>query len=139
MRGIGKTSMTKEVLKKVLPPTWKNVWVQLTEGTSYPRFLVDVAYRSGIRVPSDLSGSPAGLFTTCQDVLLYLSQTPRVVLVIVDIQFALEPNGEFADANIGKFMSEAISKCARSRNKIVLISTIAPKISDTPLGSRETM
>jgi tetratricopeptide (TPR) repeat protein len=139
MRGIGKTSMTKEVLKKVLPPTWKNVWVQLTEGTSYPRFLAEVAYRSGIRTPSDLTGSPAALFTTCQDVLLYLSQTPRVVLVIDDLQFALEPNGEFADANVGKFMSDAITKCARSRNKIVLITTVAPRITGTPPGSRETM
>ena len=138
MRGIGKTSMTREVFKKVLPPTWKNVWVQLTEGTSYPRLLADVAYRCGIRTPSDLTDSPAALFATCQDVLLYLSQTPRVVLVIDDLQFALEPNGEFADASIGKFMGEAITKCARSRNKMVLITTVAPRIPDTPPGSRET-
>jgi tetratricopeptide (TPR) repeat protein len=59
-------------------------------------------------------------------------------LVIDDLQFALEPNGEFADANVGKFMGEAITKCARSRNKIVLITTVAPRITDTPPGSRET-
>jgi len=138
MRGIGKTSMTREVFKKVLPPTWTNVWVQLTEGTSYPRLLADVAYRCNIRTPSDLTDSPATLLATSQDLLLYLSQTPRVVLVIDDLQFALEPNGEFADANVGKFMSEAIVKCARSRNKIVLISTVVPRITDTPPGSRET-
>lgn len=138
MRGIGKTSMTKEVLKKVLPPTWKNPWVQLTEGISYPRLLAEVAYLCGIRTPSDLTDSPAALFATCQDVLLFLSRTPRVALVIDDLQFALEANGEFADANVGKFLSEAITKCARSRNKIVLITTVAPKITDTPPGSRET-
>jgi len=139
MRGIGKTSMAKEVLKKVLPPTWKNAWVQLTEGTSYPRFLAEVAYRCGIRTPSDLTDSPAALLATCQDVLLYLSRTPRVALIIDDLQFVLEPNGEFAEVNIGKFVSEAITKCARGRNKIVLITTVVPKISDTPPASRETI
>jgi tetratricopeptide (TPR) repeat protein len=138
MRGIGKTSMTKEVFKKVLPPTWKSAWVQLNEGTSYPRFLAEVAYRCGIRTPPDLTDSPAGLFAASQDALLYLSQTPRVVLVVDDLQFALEPNGEFADPNLGKFLSEAITKCARSRNKIVLITTVIPRISDAPPGSRET-
>lgn len=128
MRGIGKTSLAREVFKKVLPPTWRNIWVTLTEGTAYPRLLAEIAYRCGIRAPSDFAASEATRVTVSRDVLLYLAGTPRVVLVLDDVQHALDPSGEFAEDAVLDFLGEAIRKCAQNRNKIIIITTNVPKL-----------
>ena len=130
MRGIGKTSLAREVFKKVVPPTWRNIWIPFTEGIAYPRLLADIAHRCGIRTPSDLVASDATRVTISQDVLLYLAQTPRVVLVLDDVQHALDPSGEFAEASVAALLRDAISRSAQSRNKIIVITTNVPKFPD---------
>ena len=126
MRGIGKTSAAKEVFKKVVPPTWKNVWLSLTEGISYQRLLSDLAYRCRIRMPSE-PDTEASEVELVQNLLLYFSQTPRVALVLDDLQYVLDPSGEFAERKVGSFLSELIKRLGTSRNKVVLLTTYVPK------------
>jgi tetratricopeptide (TPR) repeat protein/Cdc6-like AAA superfamily ATPase len=126
MRGIGKTSAAKEVFKKVLPPTWKNVWVSLTEGASHERLLSEIAYRCRIRPPAELQ-SEAAQVEIVQNLLLYLSQTPRVALVLDDLQYLADPSGDFSDGRVGSFLSELIKRIGASRNKLLLITTNPPR------------
>jgi tetratricopeptide (TPR) repeat protein len=127
MRGIGKTSLAKEVFKKVLPPTWRNVWIQLTEGIGYPRLLADIAHKCGIRASAEHGLQKAPQVTVAQDVLLYLSGTPRVALVLDDVQHALDPAGEFAEKSVADLLHNSIMRSSQSRNKIILITTVVPK------------
>ena len=129
MRGIGKTSLAREVFKKVLPPTWRSVWIQLTEGIGYPRLLADLAlaHKCGIRPQADSTSQEAAQVAAAQDVLLYLSGTPRVALVLDDVQHALDPSGEFVDESFADLLHNAIRRSAQSRNKIILITTNVPK------------
>ena len=127
MRGMGKTSVVREVFKKVLPPTWHNIWVTLTEGASYSRLLAEIAYKCGIRVPVTF-GTDATNVTVARNILTYLTGTPRVVLVVDDLQYALDASGEFSEQVVVDFLSDVIGKIAQNRNKIILITTNAPKV-----------
>jgi hypothetical protein len=137
MRGMGKSSVVREVFKKVLPPTWRNIWVTLTEGASYPRLLADIAYKCGIRVPLNF-GTEATNVTVARDILTYLAGKPRVVLVIDDLQNALEASGEFSDLAVVAFLSDVIGKIAQNRNKIILITTNVPRLPPLVQESTET-
>lgn len=127
MRGMGKTSAVREVFKKVLPPTWRNVWVTLTEGASYPRLLAEIAHKCGIRIPLNF-GTEAINVAVARNILTYLAGTPRVVLVIDDLQYALEASGDFSDQAVVDFLTDVIGKIGQNRNKIILITTNAPKL-----------
>jgi Tfp pilus assembly protein PilF len=128
MRGIGKTAIAREVFKKVVPPTWKRMRIPLTEGASYPRLLAELAHLSGLRLPGESAlDSSAKMIDLAQNVLLNFSHAPRLTLVFDDFQYLLQPNGEFADENTGKFVSQLIEIANGKRNKILMLSTIVPK------------
>jgi Tfp pilus assembly protein PilF len=127
MRGIGKTSAVREVFKKFLPPTWRRVWIQLTEGIGYPRLIADIAHKCGIRASAEHIPANAEQGSMSQDVLLYLAGTPRVALVLDDLQHALDPAGDFVEQPLAELIHGAITRGAQSRNKIVLITTHVPK------------
>jgi tetratricopeptide (TPR) repeat protein len=129
MRGMGKTSAAREVFKKVLPPTWKHIWISLTEGMSYERLLRDIAYRSRVRTPPDLQPEAPQL-ELVQNLLLHFAQNPRIALVLDDCQHVLDLSGEFTDFRIGNFLSELVKRIGISRNKILLITTNVPKFKD---------
>src|SRR4029077_10837004 len=113
--------------KKFLPPTWRRVWIQLTEGIGYPRLIADIAYRCGIRGSAEHIPAGTEQAAISQDVLLYLAGTPRVVLVLDDLQHALDPAGDFVEQPLAELIHGAITRGAQSRNKIVLITTSVPK------------
>lgn len=129
MRGIGKTSIAREAFKRVVPPTWKRVWISLTEGASYPRLLAEFAHQFGVRFPSEASlDSPIKQIDLAQNILLSLSHTPRLCVVLDDFQYLLEPNGEFRDENAGKFLSDLIGAIHPKGNKILLVTNHVPKL-----------
>jgi tetratricopeptide (TPR) repeat protein/predicted amidohydrolase len=129
MRGIGKTSIAREALKKVIPPTWKRYWIPLTEGASYPRLLAEIAHQSGLRLPGETaSGSPAKQIDVAQNLLLNFSHTPRLAVVFDDFQYLLEPNGEISDENTSKFLCQLIQVANARRNKLILVTTQIPKL-----------
>jgi tetratricopeptide (TPR) repeat protein len=97
---------------------------------TYPRLLADIAYKCGIRAPADFQSSEAARVKLSQDVLLYLAGTPRVVLVLDDLQYAFDPSGEFAEEAVAEFLFEAITKTAQNRNNIMLISTSVPRFPE---------
>ncbi len=132
MRGIGKSSITREAFKKVIPPTWRRVLITLTEGASYPRLLAEFAHQSGLRIPGESSlDSPAKQIDLAQNLLLNFSHTPRLVVVLDDFQFLLEPNGDFSDANTGKFISQLIQIAGARKNKLIIVTTHIPKVDES--------
>ena len=129
MRGIGKTSIAREAFKKVIPPTWKRFWIPFTEGASYPRFLAEFAHQSGLRLPGESAlDSAAKQIDLSQNLLLNFSHTPRIAVVLDDFQYLLEPNGEFADENTGKFISQLIQVASARRNKLIIVTNQIPKL-----------
>jgi Flp pilus assembly protein TadD len=131
MRGIGKTAVTREAFKKVIPPTWKRVLVTFTEGASYPRLLAEFAHQSGLRFPVESSlDSSAKQIDLAQNLLLYFSHTPRFVVVLDDCQFLLEPNGDFSDENTGRFLAQLIQVAGTRKNKLILVTTQIPKLDE---------
>ncbi len=129
MRGIGKTSIAREAVKKVIPPTWKRIWIPFTEGASYPRFLAEFAHQSGLRLPGESSlDSSAKQIDLSQNLLLNFSHTPRLAVLLDDFQYLLEPNGEFADENTAKFICQLIQVASTRRNKLIIITNQVPKL-----------
>ena len=129
MRGVGKTSIAREAFKKVVPPTWRRLWIPLTEGASYTRLLAEFAHQSGLRLPGETAlDSPAKQIDLAQNLLLSFSHTPRLVLVLDDFQFLLEPNGEFSNENTGKFISQLLQVSGARRNKVLIVTNQVPKL-----------
>lgn len=139
MRGIGKSSLAREVFRKVIPPTWKNVSVSLTGGMAYPRLLVEMAYKCGIRMPKDVLESLAAQVAVAQDLVLFFSQTARVVLVLDDLQYLLDLNGEMPDRGISSLLEKVIHRAATQRNKVLLITTNAPKFGPAIQAKTEVL
>ena len=129
MRGIGKTSIARQALKKIIPPTWKRVFASLTEGASYPRLLADLAHQSGLRLPSDSSlDAPARQIDLAQNLLLTFSHTPRLAIFVDDFQYLLEPNGEFVDENTSKFILQLLQVIRTRKNKLIVVTNHIPKL-----------
>jgi Tfp pilus assembly protein PilF len=135
MRGMGKTSIARQAHKKVVPPTWKRIFISLTEGASYSRLLAELAHQSGLRLPSDSSlGTPARQIDLAQNLLLTFSHTPRLAIFLDDFQYLLEPNGEFVDEKTGKFVSQLIEGAGARRNKLIIVTNQVPKLESAVLG-----
>jgi Tfp pilus assembly protein PilF len=126
MRGIGKSSVSRELLKKIILPTWKRIWVQVTEGMSFTRLLAEIAYRLDLRVPADLPDDAVSRADLAQNVLLYVSQTDRIAIVLDDFQYLLGPDREFADPATGDFLQRLIRAAATKKNALLLTTTHVP-------------
>src|SRR5262249_39738018 len=123
MRGMGKTSIAKQAFKKVIPPTWRRIFVSLAEGASYPRLLAELAYQCGLQLPTDSSlGTPAKQIDLAQNLLLTFSHTARLVIFVDDFQYLLEPNGEFAGETARGFIEDLIKVAGQRRNKLFLVT-----------------
>jgi Flp pilus assembly protein TadD len=135
MRGMGKTSIARQAFKKVIPPTWKRIFVSLTEGASYPRLLAELAHQSGLRLPPESSlDAPAKQIDLAQNLLLTFSHTPRLAIFLDDLQFLLEPNGEFIDDKTSKFISQLVQVIRTRKNKLIVITNHIPKL-ETEIAS----
>ena len=139
MRGIGKRSLAREVFRKVIPPTWKNLTVPLTEGMAYPRLLVEIAYKCGIRMPKDVLESVAAQVAVAQDLELFFSQTARVVLVLEDLQYVLDLNGEMPDRGMASLLERLIHRASAQRSKVLLTTTIPPKFGPAVQSKTEVL
>jgi tetratricopeptide (TPR) repeat protein len=126
MRGIGKTSIVRELVKKIILPTWKRVWVQVTEGMSLPRLLGEIAYRLELRIPADLPGDAVSSEDLAQNVLLCVSQTNRIAIVLDDFQYLLGPDREPSDPATGDFLRRLIRSAATRKNVLLITTTHVP-------------
>jgi tetratricopeptide (TPR) repeat protein/predicted amidohydrolase len=126
MRGIGKTSFAREFLKKVVLPTWKRVWIQVTEGMSFTRLLGEIAYRLDLKVPEDLPTDDVSRADVAQNVLLFVSQTPRIVVALDDFQYLLGPDRDFLDPAARDFLVQLIRAAVAKRNTLILTTTHLP-------------
>lgn len=126
MRGIGKTSFARELFKKVILPTWKRVWIQVTEGMSFTRLLAEIAYRLDLRVPDDLPTDDVSRADVAQNVLLFVSQTPRIAIALDDFQYLLGPDRDFLDSATRDFLVRLLRAAATKRNTLILTTTHYP-------------
>jgi Flp pilus assembly protein TadD len=128
MRGMGKTSIARQAFKKVIPPTWKRVFISLTDGASYPRLLGELAHQLGLRLPPDSSlDASAKQIDLEQNLFLTLSHTPRLALFLDDFQYLLEPNGELEERT-GRFVAQLIRVASTRRNKLIIVTNQIPKL-----------
>lgn len=135
MRGMGKTSIARQAFKKVIPATWKRVFISLTEGASYPRLLGELAHQYGLRLPPDSSlDASAKQIDLEQNLLLTISHTARLAIFVDDFQYLLEPNGEFIDERTGRFVSQLIRVVSARRNKLVIVTNQIPKVEGEVLN-----
>jgi tetratricopeptide (TPR) repeat protein/predicted amidohydrolase len=126
MRGIGKSSFAREVLKKVIVPSWKRIWVQITEGMSFARLLAELAYRLDLTVPDDSPGDDIGIADLAQNVLLAFTRTPRIAIVLDDFQYLLGPDREFLDVKAKDFTVRLLRGALDKHNVIFITTTHYP-------------
>jgi Tfp pilus assembly protein PilF/predicted amidohydrolase len=126
MRGIGKTSFARELFKRVILPRWKRVWIQVTEGMAFARLLAEIAYRLDLKVPEDLPSDDVSRSDVEQNVLLYISQTPRIAIALDDFHYLLGPDREFLEPATRDFIGRLLREAARKRNMVVLVTTHYP-------------
>jgi Tfp pilus assembly protein PilF len=126
MRGVGKKSLARELFKKFILPTWKRVRIQLTEGMSFTRLLAEIAYRLDLAVPEDLPTDDVSRADVAQNVLLYVSQTPRIAFALEDFQYLLGPDRDFLDPVARDFIVRLLRAAAIKRNTVVLTTTHHP-------------
>jgi hypothetical protein len=126
MKGIGKSSLVQEAFRQVIPPR-KTIWLQLTEGTAYPRLLAELAYKCNLRLLDDLDFSrddkQEGIE---QRILSSLAHEPGAIVVFDEFQSLLSPLGEIESNQIRQLLRKLIG--GSSKNKFFLISHIVPKL-----------
>ena len=127
MRGIGKTSLVQEAFRQAIPRTTKRIWLQLTEGTSHPRLLAELAYACNLQIAEGITlVDSATLMQLEQRLISYLSQNSNLVIIFDEFQFLLNTSGEIEDTGIRNLLLKMVSVAEKS--KYFFISHLNPKL-----------
>lgn len=127
MKGIGKSSLVQEAFRHVIPPR-KKIWLQLTDGIAYPRFLAEFAYRCNLRIPYGLEkASQQQLKELEQRILVYLCQGPGAIVVLDEFQYTLNAAGEFEDGSLRELIRSLVDLTRNAVTKYIFISHMAPR------------
>jgi tetratricopeptide (TPR) repeat protein len=73
-------------------------------------------------------GAAAKQIDLAQNLLLTFSHTPRLAIFLDDLQYLLEPNGEFIEEKTGNFISQLIQVVSARKNKLIVVTNQIPKL-----------
>ena len=123
IRGLGKTRLVDESIATVFPnrTCFK---ISLTEGTGFPRFILDLAYKLGLRVEPEEEAN-LGSSNNCDDFVLRLLQAfdklNAACLVLDDWHHAAYKSA-FKDPLFGRFLDLVFQRPTYTNNKVIIIS-----------------
>ena len=130
MRGIGKTALLREAFRQIIPPLRPRLWMYLTEGVSYERFLTELAHRCGVGIAPDAELSDQSILSElASDIEAYVSAKQRALIVLDEFQHVLNPAGDFRDERIAKLLATLTSRAEEGGVKFFWLSDVRPKAS----------
>jgi len=124
MRGIGKTTLLRQIARTLLPPTtWKCLMLRLTEGAGFPRFVLTMAELLGLHCEieqiADMDAKEGRQLIN--DMLAAFDELPAACLMIDD-WYCTMTRGQYRDSRLAYFLTRVMMRQSYCHNKVVLTS-----------------